>query len=73
MDVVDTFRGMAEMTTPLPVPDNAIRDPEDRMILACAVGGNADFIVSGDKDLLVLKTYQNAIWMTRNTWSKVTA
>lgn len=44
--------------TPLPVPDNAIRDPKDRMILACAVGGNADFIVSGDKDLLVLKTYQ---------------
>jgi predicted nucleic acid-binding protein len=27
------------------------------MILACAVGGKADYIVSGDKDLLTLISY----------------
>ena len=57
-EVVDTFRGMAEITAPADVPENAVRDPKDRMILACAVGGKADIIVSGDKDLVVLKTYQ---------------
>jgi predicted nucleic acid-binding protein len=43
---------------PADVPEDAVRDPKDRMILACAVGGKADIIVSGDKDLVVLKAYQ---------------
>lgn len=30
------------------------RDPKDDAILACAVEGQADFVVSGDQDLLVL-------------------
>jgi putative PIN family toxin of toxin-antitoxin system len=33
------------------------RDPDDDKFLACAVSATADFIVSGDKDLLVMKTY----------------
>ena len=31
------------------------RDPKDNMVLECAAAGKADFIVTGDKDLLVLK------------------
>jgi uncharacterized protein len=31
------------------------RDPNDNMILASAIEANADFIITGDKDLLVLK------------------
>ena len=31
------------------------RDPSDNKWLNCAVSGNADFLVSGDKDLLSLK------------------
>lgn len=58
VEVVDAFRGMAEMTAPADVPKDAVRDPKDRMILACAMGGKADIIVSGDKDLLVLKAYR---------------
>jgi putative PIN family toxin of toxin-antitoxin system len=30
------------------------RDPDDDWVIACAVVGKADFIVSGDKDLLEL-------------------
>jgi hypothetical protein len=33
-------------------------DPDDNVILACAVEGGADYIVSGDAHLLNLKTYQ---------------
>ena len=35
----------------------AVRDPEDDMVVACALTVAADFIVTGDKDLLVLSTY----------------
>ncbi|MCB9475412.1 MAG: putative toxin-antitoxin system toxin component, PIN family [Deltaproteobacteria bacterium] len=37
---------------------DAVRDdPSDNMFLACAVEGNADFIVSGDRHLLELGEY----------------
>ena len=34
------------------------RDPKDNMVLACAVDGEAAYVVTGDKDLLELKEYQ---------------
>ncbi|MBM4440275.1 MAG: putative toxin-antitoxin system toxin component, PIN family [Candidatus Rokubacteria bacterium] len=36
----------------------ASRDPGDDMVLAAAIGGEADYIVSGDRDLLILRTYR---------------
>lgn len=35
-----------------------VRDPEDDHILACAKEGQADYIVSGDQDLLTLTSYE---------------
>jgi hypothetical protein len=47
----------ANMVDP-PVSLDVIRDdPEDNRVLECAVGGNANFIVSGDKHLLAIKEY----------------
>ncbi len=40
------------------LPTRVSRDPDDDNILAAAVEGQTDFIVTGDKDLLVLKEYQ---------------
>lgn len=40
------------------IPDDIpsiLRDPKDDYLIACALAGNADFIVSGDKDLLDAK------------------
>jgi len=34
------------------------RDPKDNVVLECAVAGKADFIVTGDKDLLALKRFR---------------
>ncbi|MGC2434822.1 MAG: putative toxin-antitoxin system toxin component, PIN family [Desulfobaccales bacterium] len=39
-------------------------DPADDMILAAAVEGNADFIISGDKHLLNLRNYQGIKMVT---------
>jgi len=44
--------------TPDPLPSPICRDPDDDNILAAAVAGNCDCIVTGDKDLLVLREYQ---------------
>lgn len=35
-----------------------LRDAADAKIIACALAGKADYIVTGDKDLLVLKEYK---------------
>ena len=40
------------------VPDELpriVRDPDDGYLIACALAGEADFILSGDKDVLDLK------------------
>jgi len=34
------------------------RDPKDNMILELAVAGQADYIVTGDKDLLALNPFR---------------
>jgi putative PIN family toxin of toxin-antitoxin system len=41
-----------------------IRDPFDEMFLACAALGRADYLVSGDKDLLVLGKFQQTQILT---------
>jgi putative PIN family toxin of toxin-antitoxin system len=40
------------------ITENICRDKDDNNIIALAVSAKADFIITGDKDLLVLKKYQ---------------
>lgn len=42
----------------------ATRDPKDDPVLACAVYGRADCLVTGDPDLLTLQHYQGIILTT---------
>jgi len=39
---------------------NIGRDPNDDMIIACAIDAAADYIVTGDEDLLILKKYKKS-------------
>ena len=52
------LREHADMVTPVHVASNLCRDPNDVKILGLAVGANVDCIVTGDKDLLILVTFQ---------------
>jgi len=45
-----------------PIP-NICRDPNDDMIIACAIDAAADYIVTGDEDLLILKRYEDIVIM----------
>ena len=38
-------------------PPNACRDPDDDLILAAAIDGRCEYLVTGDKDLLVLNEF----------------
>lgn len=47
----------AEVIVPVPLPKPVCRDRDDDVVLAAAVTGRADCIVTGDDDLLVLKKW----------------
>lgn len=50
---------IAKIVIPKTVPAVVKVDPSDNHILACALAGQADLIVSGDKHLRRLKIYQD--------------
>ena len=43
--------------TDLPPVAGVVRDPNDDMVIACALAGGADYVVTRDKDLLSLGAY----------------
>jgi putative PIN family toxin of toxin-antitoxin system len=52
------YLGFLRMVS-IPKVLNAVpRDPDDNMVLECAIEGKAQYVVTGDKDLLVLKTFR---------------
>jgi putative PIN family toxin of toxin-antitoxin system len=58
-EVLPIIWGMGTLVVPR-ATINAVRDdPDDNRILECAVEAKAHFIVSGDRHLLALKTYNS--------------
>lgn len=50
---------LVSTVVPSPLTQRVSRDPDDGEVLACAIAADADVIVSGDQDLLLLKTFRN--------------
>lgn len=57
-DALDLFRQSGELVTPADVDKSQCRDPKDLHVLGAALAGGCDLIVSGDKDLLSLGSFQ---------------
>ncbi len=47
------------------------RDTKDNFLLALAKDGNADFLITGDKDLLVLEKYENTQILTYREFEEI--
>ncbi|MFN2412310.1 MAG: putative toxin-antitoxin system toxin component, PIN family [Pyrinomonadaceae bacterium] len=58
-DILDQYKALAELIEVVEIGRVVMRDPDDDAVIACAVSGECEFIVSGDKDLLDLKIYRN--------------
>ena len=58
-ELVLGYAELAILVTPVPIPPTVLDDPDDDHVLACALAGNAELVVSGDRDLLSLKTFRD--------------
>ena len=75
-EMIDTVIGLLNQDTifsrPTDLRDVDIRDRDDLLILAGALVGNAEVLVTGDKELLALGSVQNLeIISPRGFWEKI--
>ena len=71
-DKMEYLRDEAERVNPSELTDSPCRDKDDNIIIGTALSGNAEFIITGDEDLLVLKTYKGIDIITpREFWSRL--
>jgi putative PIN family toxin of toxin-antitoxin system len=59
------IHGPIELISPI------CRDSDDDLILACAIDAIADYVVTGDEDLLVLKNYKEISIVTPREFEKL--
>jgi len=68
-EILDYLRELCVTGAYRPLTAHVSRDRDDDKILALAVAGEADYIVTGDHDLLVLKKYGSVKIITpREFW-----
>jgi putative PIN family toxin of toxin-antitoxin system len=53
-DLADSFLFLAEIVEPSGVVEEALRDTADKPVLGTLLAAQADYLISGDKDLLAL-------------------
>jgi uncharacterized protein len=70
-DIDDFLRDHGVMAIPTPLNPDVCRDPDDIKVLGLAVASGADYIVTGDKDLLDLKKFQGIPILTPRSFSDV--
>lgn len=53
-DLIDILAFQADLVEPEPVSEDAVRDPADLPVLGTLLASRADYLVTGDRDLLAL-------------------
>ncbi len=69
-EIISFLKSHAQTICSLPLEERVSRDRNDDKIISLAISAKADFIISGDNDLLVLKRYQSIpILSPRDLWN----
>jgi putative PIN family toxin of toxin-antitoxin system len=58
------YAALARLVIPAPIEPVVTADPDDDAVLACAVAARVEVIVSGDRDLLTLESYEGIAIIT---------
>lgn len=53
-DLADSFMFLADVVEPAGLQDERLRDPADQPVLQTLLASQADYLITGDKDLLAL-------------------
>ena len=70
-EIVSFLTNNAELVVPVEVPTSLCRDPDDNDILGAAKAAVADFIITGDDDLLVIGEFAGTkILKPRQYWQE---
>lgn len=71
-NIIAYLRDTGEIVVPLKLDKSVCRDMDDDTIIGTALSGKAKFIITGDDDLLTLKSYgEVAIITPRDFWTEL--
>jgi putative PIN family toxin of toxin-antitoxin system len=69
-DILEYLRSSSELCEIKSVDISVCRDKDDDKIIGTALDGNAEFIITGDNDLLILRKYEGIKIVTpREYWN----
>ena len=70
-NIGEFLREHSNILIPVSLASDVCRDPDDIKILGLAVASNADYIITGDKDLLVIKSFQGIRILNPRSFSDI--
>jgi len=68
-EIIHYLKNQTQWIFPENIEVENLRDPNDQMVIATALSGGADYLITGDKDLLVLKIVKELVILSpRDFW-----
>ena len=69
--LIDLLETDAEIIIPEGKVSSACKDPKDYIVLACAADGKADYIITGDSDMLEISPFRRIKIITPSQFLKL--
>ena len=68
-EIIHYLKRQTQWISPENILVENLRDPKDRMVISTALSGGADYLITGDKDMLVLRTVKKTVILSpRDFW-----
>lgn len=68
-EIIHYLKDQTQWIVPEHVIVENLRDPNDQVVISTALSGGADYLITGDKDMLVLKMIKKIIILSpRDFW-----